>query len=502
MRNSGRPSRRQTQKAETAAASSPFLDKTLPHNLDAERSVLGAILLDNRALGTARQNLDAADFFLDQHARIFNEMAALRDADNAIDLVTLTEELHRKNVLEKAGGAAYLASLADGMPRVSNVEHYARIVKEKSQLRRVARTADRARELALSANGNAAETLKEIAALCAADDATGPGWRSMFHTWEEFQTAPSLSFAIGGFLQNNGATMIGGLSGHGKTLILLSVVRALLAGKGARLWDLFPVEETAVRCIYLIPESTIEPFKHRLRLFGLYECLAPSDGRLFVRTLSKGATPCLSDPRILAACKGAHVFLDTAVRFADGEENSASDNQRGLASDIFALLGAGARSVLAAHHAPKPFARETTMRLENVLRGSGDLGAMLTTAWGVKQIDAATNTLHIENVKPRDFQPSGPFQISGRPFINERQDFALLKRPGECGSLAEEQPAENQGGAGQESRQERARRVAMAKEWLASDETLTVEQLLQKFTGAGITVSRSAVKNYRREALR
>src|SRR6202035_2920699 len=111
--------------------------------------------------------------------------------------------------------------------------------------------------------------------------------------------------------------------------------------------------------------SSIGPFKYRLKLFGLYEHLRD---RLLVRTLSMGPTLCLSDSRILLAAKGAHVILDTAVRFcAEGDENSAGDNQRGLASDIFALLGAGARTVIAAHHAPKPFARENVMRLENVL---------------------------------------------------------------------------------------------------------------------------------------
>jgi hypothetical protein len=144
-----------------------------------------------------------------------------------------------------------------------------------------------------------------------------------------------------------------------------------------------------------------------LQLFGIYSALAQNDERLLVRTLSKGPTPCLSDPRILFAVKGAHVFLDTAARFGEGDENSAGDNMRGLASDIFALLGAGARSVIAAHHSPKPFARENVMRLENVLRGSGDIGAILTTAWGVKQLDAAANIIHIENVKPRDFQQDG-----------------------------------------------------------------------------------------------
>jgi replicative DNA helicase len=111
------------------------LEKPLPNNLDAERSVLGAILLDNNALNTAIENLRAEDFFLDQHRRVFNQMVALGESQQAIDLITLSEELHRHGELEAAGGAPYLASLADGMPRVSNVEHYARIVKEKALLR-------------------------------------------------------------------------------------------------------------------------------------------------------------------------------------------------------------------------------------------------------------------------------------------------------------------------------------------------------------------------------
>ena len=111
------------------------LEKPLPSNLDAERSVLGAILLDNNALNPAVEHLRPEDFFIEQHRRVFTQMIALGESQQAIDLVTLTEELHRRGDLEASGGAPYLAALADGMPRVSNVEHYARIVKEKAMLR-------------------------------------------------------------------------------------------------------------------------------------------------------------------------------------------------------------------------------------------------------------------------------------------------------------------------------------------------------------------------------
>ncbi len=122
------------------ATAQTALEKPLPNNLDAERSVLGAILLDNNALNTAIETLRPDDFFLDQHRRVFTQMIALAEVQQAIDLITLTEELHRRGDLEAAGGAPYLASLADGMPKVSNVEHYARIVKEKAMLRNLIHT--------------------------------------------------------------------------------------------------------------------------------------------------------------------------------------------------------------------------------------------------------------------------------------------------------------------------------------------------------------------------
>jgi replicative DNA helicase len=110
-------------------------ERTLPHNLEAERSVLGAILVHNDAFNLAVQVIDSRDFYRDAHRRIFEKMIALNDRGQAIDFVTLKEELSRGGELDDAGGPAYIASLADGVPRATNVEYYARIVKEKSTLR-------------------------------------------------------------------------------------------------------------------------------------------------------------------------------------------------------------------------------------------------------------------------------------------------------------------------------------------------------------------------------
>src|SRR6185436_5568073 len=110
-------------------------ERTLPHNLEAERSVLGAILLHNDAFNLAAEILDAADFFRDAHRRIFDKMVALAERGDAIDLVTLKEELGRSGEIDEVGGPAYIAALVDGVPRSTNVDHYARIIKEKATLR-------------------------------------------------------------------------------------------------------------------------------------------------------------------------------------------------------------------------------------------------------------------------------------------------------------------------------------------------------------------------------
>jgi replicative DNA helicase len=118
---------------DVAAPSTP--ERTLPHSLDAEKSVLGAILIHNDAFNAAAELIDSRDFFRDAHRRIFDKMVQLSERSQPIDFVTLKEELARAGELEEVGGPAYITSLADGVPRSTNVEHYARIVKEKAVLR-------------------------------------------------------------------------------------------------------------------------------------------------------------------------------------------------------------------------------------------------------------------------------------------------------------------------------------------------------------------------------
>jgi replicative DNA helicase len=114
-------------------------DKTFPHNLEAERVLLGSVLLDNGAINVALETINKDDFFAEGHRLTFEKMVAISEKNRTIDLVTLSEELSKEGLLEKVGGVAYLAALTDGIPvgSAASVSEYTRIVKEKSVMRRL-----------------------------------------------------------------------------------------------------------------------------------------------------------------------------------------------------------------------------------------------------------------------------------------------------------------------------------------------------------------------------
>lgn len=118
-------------------------DRALPHNLEAEKSILGAILIHNEAFDKASELLKAEMFYRTAHRRIFDAMAIVLDNRDAIDLVTLKNELHRTGQLDEVGGPAYISSLVDGLPHATNVMYYAGIVREKFMLRALIQTGNR-----------------------------------------------------------------------------------------------------------------------------------------------------------------------------------------------------------------------------------------------------------------------------------------------------------------------------------------------------------------------
>jgi replicative DNA helicase len=119
------------------------LEKGLPANIDAERLVLGSIVIDDSLYLSTTAVLEPDDFSLEKHRRIFARMGDLYERGDRIDRVSLAEELMRKNQLESVDGFTYLASLDEGLPKIPNIEGYVRIVKDKSTLRRIIYTSQR-----------------------------------------------------------------------------------------------------------------------------------------------------------------------------------------------------------------------------------------------------------------------------------------------------------------------------------------------------------------------
>jgi len=113
----------------------PLVDKVPPHNLEAEMAVLGAMMQSTDATGLCVQHLDADCFYRPEHGALFSALAAMFDANHAVDWVTLKEELAQRGDLESVGGGDYLITLVDSVPTVANAEYYARVVKEKALLR-------------------------------------------------------------------------------------------------------------------------------------------------------------------------------------------------------------------------------------------------------------------------------------------------------------------------------------------------------------------------------
>src|SRR5574340_122608 len=122
-------------RSRTLATTDYSLERGLPASIEAERSILGAILLDSFAYNQAAEALQPDDFSLDSHRRIYAGMRELAESNRAIDLITLAEELSRHKEVEAVGGVAYLSSLTDGLPHRPNIEHYVQIVKDKALLR-------------------------------------------------------------------------------------------------------------------------------------------------------------------------------------------------------------------------------------------------------------------------------------------------------------------------------------------------------------------------------
>ena len=251
-------------------------------------------------------------------------------------------------------------------------------------------------------------------------------WKSHFHSKNDAENAPPISFLISGFLQREGVTAIAAPVRERKSLIALNIAHALLTGE--KLFGHFEVVKRPARVLYLCPEVSLGPFTDRVKKIGLLDYVGET---FFYRTLSSNGH--LKLPDLNYELPGSVVFLDTAIRFLDGDENSSAD-VRAFADQVFSLLRKGAEAVVLLHHSPKDSG--DIMTLENAMRGSGDMGAFLACCWGTKLQDPSRpyeSRSFLSNLKQRDFEAQD-FEVTCRADCRmqyvEGVNVALASRKG------------------------------------------------------------------------
>lgn len=245
-------------------------ERVMPHDLEAERAVLGAVLLNNDRLVDARTVVEAGQFYRDAHRRLFTAMVVLADQNDAIDMVTLKDQLDRVGDLEEIGGPVYIASLMEGVPHSTNVDHYAGIVAEKAALRALIQSSSRAMADAYDAQRDAKAILEsaEQAILGLASRTKTGGFETLAQiaprAMDALERAHARKDGISGVstgfldidqhtrgLQPSTVVVLGARPGMGKTSLAINIAtNAAMTGKSVGFFSLeMPSEELLLRML-------------------------------------------------------------------------------------------------------------------------------------------------------------------------------------------------------------------------------------------------------------
>lgn len=139
-----------------------MINKIPPQNIDAEQSVLGAMLLDQEAIYKVIEIIKPEDFYRDSHRMIYQAILNLNEKNQPVDMITVSEELRQTGTLEQAGGVSYVATLASLVPTAANVEYYAQIVEEKSLLRTLIQLSNRVTTMGYEGSSDVQELLDQV----------------------------------------------------------------------------------------------------------------------------------------------------------------------------------------------------------------------------------------------------------------------------------------------------------------------------------------------------
>ena len=356
---------------------------TPPHSIDAEQSVLGTLLLDDREFPKVKSCVDSGDFYSPEHNIIFSEMSRMQARGEALDVVTVAESLENSGVLDKIGGMAYLGELADMTPTTKNAESYAKIVKDRSFSRQV-----------MAANIEFAESLKTSDNTLQSTMAFREDLASLINPFHNnssdlfskivFDAREAIDmeepdYWIEDRIPKESMVMIFGPSGEFKSFIAMDMACSIAAGI-----DYHGNEVEKAPVLYITGEGQ-RSINHRKRAWELKHNVYASQMGVLGQAIDM-TDSAASVSLVLAieqyehkfGVKPSAIFVDTVNRsFGDGDENSSQDMTRFVKScdQIKAATGV---TIILIHHSGKDVSKGA--------RGSSVLKAALDAEYSVARV--------------------------------------------------------------------------------------------------------------------
>ncbi len=441
----------------------PAVDRPLPHNLEAERAVLGAVLLNAEAIQRAVEFITDKDFFRDAHRRIFAKMIELMERGQAIDFITIKDELARAGDLDPVGGPAYIASLVDGLPHGVNVADYARIVKEKASLRSLIQSANRVLTSAYQAEDDAAviidEAEREIFAI--AEGAVHGGFVSMrelanasFAVVEQAHTRKQLVTGVPtGFLeldellaglQPSDLIIVASRPSMGKTSLVLNVAQHVGTKTGLTV-GFFSLEMSKEQLFLRMLTSEAGIDGHRLRTGFLGERDFPrltqametlGRARVYIDdSASIGVLEMRAKARRLKAEHGLDLIIIDYIQLMQGRgrfENrvtelaSISRALKGLAKELAVPVVVLSQLSRAPENRPNKRPQLSDLRESGALEQDADVVVMIYREDMYEQTEENQGLAELIIAKQRN-GPTGTVRLA---FIREYTRFENLERGG------------------------------------------------------------------------
>ncbi len=343
---------------------STLTDKLPPQNLEAERACLGSMLLDKEAIEIAIDTLTEGDFYSDQHRIIFRTLIELYSRSTPVDIVTLSDYLRGSGDLDRAGGVGYISSLLDETPTSANVEYYAKIVEQKSLLRKLIRASSNAISLCYNTERDAFEIVDEAEKLIF-DVTERKGVRGyfpisevikdsitaiekLFHRGDNYTGIPSgfkeLDDLTSGF-QNSEFIVIAARPSVGKTAFALNIAQNVAIQQRLKV-AVFSLEmsKEALMQRMLCSEARIDSQRLRKGLLRTEEWgpLTTAAGKLSEAVIFIDETPGISDIQLRAKARRIqsrhgldlvivdYLQLMSSIRKKEGRTQEISEISRSL----------------------------------------------------------------------------------------------------------------------------------------------------------------------------